>query len=130
MKDQFRVVHMQAPENVCWSHITGERNEILCSRLFEYFNHSKVFRDEVEALGCAKSQEKNIGYVEYGIAHLKIDKTWKEVLATARTEIGNEKLYLLSGKSGLSEGTVVAIVEELNHLYSDILKEIVKLGGS
>ncbi len=89
LKDQCKVIHTQAIENLYWSHLTKSSNsEPNSARVVEYFYEQPALTLE-EARNIAFEIEKEImesdhPVLEYGISSIKIDKTWKELVTEAK----------------------------------------------
>lgn len=84
-KDQYRVIHAQAIENLWWSYIDMDNeDEIVPTRIIEYYNDSLVFTDETKVQKVANIMLKNFPYVEYGIQTIKVNKTWDEIVNEAK----------------------------------------------
>ena len=84
-KDQYRVVHAQAIENLWWSYIDMDnQDEIVPTRIMEYYNDSLVFTDETKIQKVAHIILKNFPYVEYGIQTIEVNKTWDEIVNEAK----------------------------------------------
>ena len=61
---------------------------------------------------------ENFEYVEYGIKIFHLNKSWREVVQEARTMIAEEKEYVKISPISHKD----FILDELNHIYSKILK--------
>lgn len=128
LKDQHRVIHAQAVENIYFTYIPKDENsahDYSFARIFQYFLDGNTSRTVEEAEKHARKLEEKIGYVEYGIKHIQINKTWLDITKKAREEILEEKKYILK-HSDYDSHLKLQVVEELNILYGNVLKEIVK----
>ena len=75
---EYRVVHAQAIENINYGCKPGEFND---SELLSYFGDSKVFTEEQEALVYALDLQDEIGYVEYGVSVISMNRPFPISLA-------------------------------------------------
>lgn len=80
-KDEIRVAHCQALENINYWHVENApiyqfelRKELNPYILFNYFNSSPIFKIEEDAFKYAQQLYNEIGYVEYGICKIIYDK--------------------------------------------------------
>jgi hypothetical protein len=84
-KDQYRVIHAQAIDNLWWSAINSEsQREMVPTRIVEYYGDTKYTRDELKALQIANSMAKNTYILEYGIKTFEINKNWKQIVKEAK----------------------------------------------
>lgn len=104
-KDQYRIIHAQAIENVYWEHDNHyayysncRTNMLVPSRVVEFWGSSKYTKDEAIALKVAnamlKNIERNCGICEYGIRTFTYNKTWKHILEDAKEKAKIELDYL------------------------------------
>ena len=85
LKDQHRVVHTQAIENLNWNYYTNKFEENpVSTRVFEIFEIANGYSSIHDALQYALALSKHYGYIEYGISTIPIDKTWEEILLEAK----------------------------------------------
>lgn len=121
LKDQCRVVESHAIDNLYWSW-TGENHseELVSSRVFEYFNKAKSFFNKVDAMGYAEKLYRKASFVEYGIVFLEVKQTWSQLLKSAREHLQKEKFFILNNPM---KGRI-EILEEINYSYSDVLKSL------
>ena len=75
---EFRVVHAQAIENINYGCEPGEFND---RELLSYFGDSKVFTEEQDALVYALDLQDEIGYVEYGVSVISMNRPFPISLA-------------------------------------------------
>ena len=85
-KDQYRVAHLHAIDNITWSVITG--NETLTggyvpTRVVEMWGECKYTRSRKTAYDIAHRMEMRLPVCEYGICMINLDKTWKNILRDA-----------------------------------------------
>ena len=83
-KDQYRVIHVQAIDNLFYSHISNNRDVLVPTRLVEYFGSCRYTRNFDTAMKVAKAIEFNLPILEYGIKTFYIDKTWRQVVREAK----------------------------------------------
>lgn len=129
LTDQYRVMEMSAFENLYWSHSTQSLEEnIIPSRVFEYFKTAKTFFEESDAKKYSEKLYESSHIVEYGIQTVEINKTWAKLLELSRDVLLKEKMDVLSriAESTYEKEKVSSLIDEINYTYSDILREIVK----
>jgi hypothetical protein len=83
-KDQYRVIHAMAIDNLTFSFIDENNRELLPTRLVEYFGKSKYTRDLSKARDIAFKMEKKQYICEYGVNTISIDKTWNQIVNEAK----------------------------------------------
>ncbi len=84
-KDQYRVIHAQAIENLYWSFITeNEVHIIVPTRIIEYFGKSKYTSNYDLVKTIAFSMAKKIPVLEYGIKEIEVDQTWNQIVKEAK----------------------------------------------
>ena len=90
-KDQYRVAHLQAIDNVSWSIIDGDwqnkkstRGKCVPTRVVEMWGNCKFTRDEGKALSLAHKWANSLPICEYGVNVITYNKTWKQILKDAR----------------------------------------------
>lgn len=100
-KDQYRVIHAQAIENIYWEHgnrdayYYNKRHErYVPTRVVEYWGNCKYTRSGKVAQQIAETMLKEIGFVEYGIHTFTYNKTWKHIVEDARKMAKVEIRYL------------------------------------
>jgi len=87
LKDEYRIIHAQGIENLWWSfEIMGLGQNMIPTRVIEYFDGSISFNNKKDALEHAKELSKDCDFLEYGIRvlHEFKHKTWKEVIVDAK----------------------------------------------
>lgn len=84
-KDQYRVIHAMAIDNLYWSFLKHNNNtELVPTRIVEYFGKSKYTRDINKAREIAFNMEKKHPILEYGIRTINVNKTWKQIVREAK----------------------------------------------
>ena len=83
-KDQYRVIHAQAIENLYYSFIDEHNRELVPTRIVEMYGDSRYTRDINMARNIAFSMEKRHSILEYGISSIKVDKTWYQIVQEAK----------------------------------------------
>ena len=83
-KDQYRVIHAMAIDNLWYSHINENNNILVPTRILEYFGKSKYTRNFDVVSKIAFAMENRIRPLEYGIRTISIDKTWDEIVQEAK----------------------------------------------
>jgi hypothetical protein len=84
-KDQYRVIHAMAIDNLWYSHINENNNQLVPTRIVNYFGKSKYTRDINMARNIAFSMAKRQPILEYGINSIEIkDKTWNQIVREAK----------------------------------------------
>lgn len=129
MKNEWRVAHVLNTDNFYCTYTGKELDTPLPQRIFERFQKCQPLSSKEEAFDEARKLYNKLQIVEYGIQELEINKTWSAILKNARKEIPQEKMEVLS-REDISPETKYYIVDQLNFMYSNILREIVKLGDS
>jgi len=86
-KDQYRVIHTQAIDNLWWSHIDRRsHSELIPTRIVEYYGQLKSYKtkDEVKNRAFELYDLSKPYDPEYGIQTISIDKTWDQILTEAK----------------------------------------------
>jgi len=85
-KDQYRVIHAQAIDNLWYSYLRPHSNNptLVSTRIVEYFGDSKYTRNIDIARQIAFSMAKRQPILEYGIREIKVDKTWSKIVREAK----------------------------------------------
>lgn len=106
-KDQYRVAHLQAIDNVSWSIIDGDwqnndktRGMCVPTRVVEMWGDCKFTRDENKAFQIAHKWAGSLPICEYGVNVIIYNKTWKHILEDAQEYAKKEMDYM--NKSGLN----------------------------
>ena len=110
-KDQYRVAHLCAIDNVTWSVIDGDwfynqetRGKLVPTRVVEMWGNCKFTRDEGKALSLAHKWASSIPICEYGVQVVTYNKTWKHILQDAEEYAKKEIEFIEnSGEQGLWE---------------------------
>lgn len=122
-KDQYRVIHAQAIENVYWEHdnriayyINCRTNMLVPSRVVEFWGNARFTKSEEIAFKVANAMlsniERNCGICEYGIRVFTYNKTWKHILEDAKNKAKIELDFLKNnGGSDYS-------IKKLEHILS------------
>lgn len=105
-KDQFRVAHLQAIDNVTWSVIDGDwysneetRGKLVPTRVVEMWGNCKFTRNEGKALSLAHKWASRLPICEYGVNVITYNKTWKQILKDAR-EYAKKEIEFINNSSG------------------------------
>lgn len=94
-KDQYRVTHAMAIDNIYWSHIDGDHYpKLVPTRVVEYWGGKKYTRNEETALKVANAMLKHTYICEYGINTIVFNKTWKHIVEDAKEYAVKEIEYL------------------------------------
>lgn len=90
-KDQYRVAHLQAIENVSWSYIDGDwqnkdsaRGKFVPTRVVEMWGDCRFTRNESVAQKIASEWAFRLPFCEYGVRTIIFPKTWKHILIDAK----------------------------------------------
>jgi len=87
-KDQYRIIHAFAIDNLWWSFEDfNQRKEMVSARLVEYFGKQKYTRNAETAMKVALAMQKTVSYTEYGIVTLPINKTWNRIVEEGVAQI-------------------------------------------
>ena len=108
-KDQYRVAHLQAIDNVSWSIIDGDwqnkkstRGKCVPTRVVAMWGNCKFTRDEGKALSLAHKWANSLPICEYGVNVITYNKTWKQILKDARAYAKKEiEVIKQSGKENM-----------------------------
>lgn len=108
-KDQYRVAHLQAIDNITCSLINGDwscddktRNKIVPTRVVEMWGNCKYTRDRGKALDIAHKWADSLPICEYGVNIITYNKTWKHILEDARA-YAKKEINFLSKKDDWSK---------------------------
>lgn len=85
LKDEARIIHAQAIENVYWNYTNSDEDSSLnFAELYWYFQHATITNHE-EMYNVAHNMSKGIYVLEYGVSVLEeLDMTWEEVFQKAK----------------------------------------------
>jgi hypothetical protein len=113
-KDGYRVGHFQAVDNLYWLWDKPENKDVVCVRLFEFFQKYAIIKDKhIVLLVAQQLYESAGGYVEYGIQTIEIDKTFHEIVVEAKKQIQKEITYV-------KEKGYHSIVDDLKDTLTEI----------
>lgn len=100
-KDQYRVAHLQAVENISWSYIDGDQNNkavtherYVPTRVVEMWGDCKFTKDAEQALRIAHKWNTSLPVCEYGVKIITYSKTWMQILKEATTYAKKEMEYI------------------------------------
>ncbi|WP_206459369.1 hypothetical protein [Anaerovorax sp. IOR16] len=82
-KDQYRVKHLQAIDNLYWDDKEGVMDDIVPLRAVEMFGDCKYTRDFDKAVKIASYILRDLSTCEYGIQIIPCNKKWKHILRKA-----------------------------------------------
>ena len=70
LRNMFLVQNSSAIENINWSHVSGERSELVPTSVLWYFRNARRFSEdqEQEVARYSKSQDH---YTEYGVRYIR-----------------------------------------------------------
>ena len=98
-KDQYRVIHAQAIDNLSWSLIKRDsQREMVPTRIVEYYGNSRYTRDAEIAQKVAFAMSRKYPVLEYGISILRINKTWNQIVKEAK-ELAPRELEVLKSRN-------------------------------
>ena len=124
-KDQYRVTHAQAIENVYWEYdsryacyINERTNKLVPTRVVEYWGCCRYTRNPEMAYKIAETMLKRIGFVEYGIRTFTYNKTWKHIVEDAKKQAEIEIEYLK--KNGGSDWEISRLQKILDTDYKNL----------
>lgn len=85
LKDQSRIIHAQAIDNLWWSFLDFDSpaKEIVSTRAVEYFGGA-VPMDKDVAIDKAFEMAREYRILEYGVSEFNIDITWNELVEEAK----------------------------------------------
>jgi hypothetical protein len=83
-KDQYRVIHAQAIENLSWTPLENYKYHLVPTRLVEYFGDSRYTRNPETAMKVATAMARSTPVLEYGIKTFEINLTWKQIVYKAK----------------------------------------------
>lgn len=86
-KDQYRVRHLQAVEDLWWSeHLRQQQNDIVPLQAIRLFGQEKYTRDFRTAMFIAGLLLKKTPVCEYGIQIIKVPKSWSQLLHESKCD--------------------------------------------
>ena len=85
-KDQYRVIHAQAIENLYWTFLDGMKttDHLIPTRIVEMYGKSKYTRNKDIARNIAFSMAERTPILEYGISTIKTNKFWNQIVREAK----------------------------------------------
>lgn len=83
-KDQYRVIHAMAIDNLWYSPISEHDNNLIPTRLVEYYGSTRYTRKLEVAYKVAFAMANRCEILEYGVQIIKIDKTWNQIVDEAK----------------------------------------------
>ena len=90
-KDQYRVAHLCAIDNVTWSVIDGDwctdmdkRGKLVPTRVVEMWGNCKYTRNENKAFDIAHKWASSLPICEYGVNVITYNKTWNHIVEDAK----------------------------------------------
>lgn len=105
LKDQCRVAHLQAIDNIYWSEFESDittakryNREIIPTRVVEMWGDCKFTRSYEKALEIANNWCNHMWICEYGVNTITYDKTWKQVLQEAM-KFAKKEIELIKSKN-------------------------------
>lgn len=139
-RDGFRVGHFQAADNLWFTWINpfklpesdssdkdkiGEQS-VISARVFEYFYDIDPIPNGLLNMGAKEKALKqagdlydDMGYVEYGIQLLKLDKTFWQVALEASQQVKEEISYV-SKSNGITLENKATFLDELETTLKEI----------
>lgn len=93
-KDQYRVAHLQAIDNIYWSAINGQQERLVPTRVVEMWGDCKFTRDASRAFNMAHKLANKLPVCEYGVNVITYNKTWKHILEDAQEYAKKEIGYI------------------------------------
>lgn len=101
-KDQYRVAHLSAIDNISWSIIDGNwenkeetRGKCVPTRVVEMWGRCKYTRDESVAYRIAHRWASSLPICEYGVNIITYNKTWKHIVEDAKEYAKKEIDYII-----------------------------------
>jgi len=126
LKDQYRVIHAQAIDNLWWSHVSMTlENDFVPTRIVEYYGGAKPLSTEQEATSLALKiydeimEDDFCPIIEYGISKFEIDKTWNEIVEDAKEFALEEIKSVCNEEKTRHDGCFVFAIESLLNIYRD-----------
>lgn len=129
-KDEFRVGHFQAHDNLYWIWGDTSNDLIVPIRVFEFFHNIDPISATEEncqekVLSLAHKLHDEIGYVEYGIIAIEIKNTFKELAKIAMIQ-ADEEIHSISKNKNLSTEKKYNAIEEIRNTTEDIIEWMAK----
>lgn len=96
LKDQSRVIHAQAIDNLWWSYIDNDTvDQMVLPRVVEYFGNCEPL-DKEQSRVRAEELADDTSILEYGINIFSIDQTWNSVCEESQKIAMKELEYILA----------------------------------
>lgn len=76
---EYRVRHLQAVDNICWDQnnkCESSDFDVMIVNAREMWYGSEVFLDEDTAWKYARKLQKEVGYTEYGVSVIHVDRSF------------------------------------------------------
>lgn len=86
LKDQYRVKHLQAIDNLFWDDEGCMMNDIVPLRAVKMFGSCRYTRNFDTAVKIASYILRELSTCEYGIQIIPCNKKWKQILREANNE--------------------------------------------
>lgn len=94
-KDQYRVAHLQAIDNVLWSYArNGRQSRLVPTRVVEMWGGGRFTRSREKALAIAYKWADRLPVCEYGVKIIRYNKKWKDILRDAKKYAKKEHEYI------------------------------------
>ncbi|MBD5157329.1 MAG: hypothetical protein HDT13_06830 [Butyrivibrio sp.] len=100
-KDQYRVAHLRAIDNVFWSYAGDSRkrtvvsqNRLVPTRVVEMWGGCKFTRSREKALKIAYRWAGRLPVCEYGVKIVSYNKKWKDILKDAKEYARKESEFI------------------------------------
>lgn len=100
-RDQYRVAHLQAIDNIRCSAMGGCRQEgdqaqmkYVPTRVVEMWGDCECTRDAGRAMDIACAWADRLAECEYGVRVIACDKTWEQILEEARAFAQEELRFI------------------------------------
>ena len=116
-KDQYRVAHLSAIENITWSFIDGDWDcRFVPTRVVDMWGNCKYTRDANKALRIAYKMVKSLPACEYGVNIITYNKPWKYILEDAKKYAKKEIQYLENNGRSLSCKYSIESLQKILHM--------------
>lgn len=85
LKDQYRIIHAQAIENLWWSHLDNKKHgEMIPTRIYERYSNSPPINNLETTYQTVFEMAQSCTILEYGIQMFELDKTWEQIIKEAK----------------------------------------------
>lgn len=131
-KDQYRVAHFSAVENLYYNQLDKGNNKLCSLEVVMEYANVKFTRKKEVALDIASNILKHLPICEYGISFIETEKTWKKILIEAKKEarqIINSGVDYWGDEQQLqkiADGTYLAEWLNREQYYKDLFKNHMK----